>query len=394
MRNVRFTCLLLALCCVLALAGPALAAEVDCDATYCFTAQDFSDGEMPLAGICITELPLPQTGTVMLGSRVLRPGDILTAEQVAMMSFAPVQSREDQQAQMTYLPIYDNRVDQAAVMTLSIRGKENKEPVAQDSTLETYKNLPREGTLLASDPEEQALTYTLVRAPRRGDVELRQDGSYTYTPKKNKVGVDSFTFTATDPGGNVSREATVTVQILKPTDDRQYRDTAGQDCRFAAEWMRNTGLFVAENVGGERCFQPQKEVTRGEFLTMLVEMLELPVEEADAPDWVQPYLEAAIRSGLVSGWQPESFDMAAPVTGAEAAVALQNVLDLDAQQLELPAMEEVPQWAAVSLAVMATNGLELDANAPLTRGEAATTLYKVSRMAATAPGMMVFAMQE
>ena len=127
---------------------------------------------------------------------------------------------------------------------------------------------------------------------------------------------------------------------------------------------------------------------------MLVEMLELPVEEADAPDWVQPYLEAAIRSGLVSGWQPESFDMAAPVTGAEAAVALQNVLDLDAQQLELPAMEEVPQWAAVSLAVMATNGLELDANAPLTRGEAATTLYKVSRMAATAPGMMVFAMQE
>ena len=225
-------------------------------------------------------------------------------------------------------------------------------------------------------------------------MELRQDGSYTYTPKKNKVGVDSFTFTATDPGGNVSREATVTVQILKPTDDRQYRDTAGQDCRFAAEWMRNTGLFVAENVGGERCFQPQKEVTRGEFLTMLVEMLELPVEEADAPDWVQPYLEAAIRSGLVSGWQPESFDMAAPVTGAEAAVALQNVLDLDAQQLELPAMEEVPQWAAVSLAVMATNGLELDANAPLTRGEAATTLYKVSRMAATAPGMMVFAMQE
>ena len=392
MRSIRSLSLVLALCCVLAM--PVMAAEVDCDAVYCFTAQDFSQGDTPIAGICITQLPEPGTGTVMLGSRVLRPGDILTADQVEQMCFTPLRSETDQLAQVTYLPIYDNRVDAAAVMTLSVRGKEDKAPVAQDSTLETYKNLPGQGRLSAADPEEQQLTYTLVRAPRRGDVELHDDGSFTYTPKKNKVGVDSFTFTAADPAGNVSREATVTVQILKPTDARQYRDTVGQDCRFAAEWMRNTGLFVGETVSGALCFQPQKEVTRGEFLTMLVELLELPVEEADAPEWVQPYLDAAIRSGLVSGWQSESFAMDEPITGAEAAVVLQNVLDLDVQQLEMTGSEEVPQWAATSLAVMAANGLELDANQALTRGDAAMTLYKVSRMADTAPGMMVFNMQE
>lgn len=388
MRNVRFICL--ALACVLGLTVPAVAAEVDCDAAYCFTAGDFSETEEPLRGICITGLPESDTGTVMLGSRVLRPGDILTAQQVENMTFQPLRTQEDKVAEVVYLPIFENRVEQAAVMTLSIRGKEDKAPVAQDSALETYKNLSNDGTLLASDPEEQPLTYTLVRQPRRGTVELRQDGSFTYTPKKNKVGVDSFTFTATDPAGNVSREATVTVQILKPAQGQQYRDTQGEDCRFSAEWLRSTGLFAGEQVGGDACFFPAKTVTRGEFLSMLVNLLEIPVEEADAPDWVQPYLDAAIRSGLVSGWQQESFQMTEPITGAEAAVALQNALDLSIGYEELEYPQDVPTWAATSLAVMAANGLELEPYEPLTRGQTAQILYQVSRMAVGAPGTMVF----
>ena len=394
MRNVRFFCLILACCCLLSLAVPALAQEVSCDTVYCFSAGDFNEKEEALAGICITGLPQSSTGTVMLGSRVLRAGDILTAEQVAQMTFQPRQTRQDKCAEVTYLPIYEDRVEPAAVMTLSIRGKEDKAPVAQDSALETYKNLSNDGKLMASDPEEQPLTYTVVRQPRRGEVELREDGSFTYTPKKNKVGVDSFTFTATDPAGNVSREATVTVQILKPMDAQQYRDTAGKDCSFTAEWLRSTGLFTGEQVGDEICFQPDKAVTRGEFLSMLVNLLEIPVEEVDAPQWVQPYLDAAIRSGLVTGWQQESFNMDEPVTGAEAAVALQNALDLSAGYEEMEYTEQAPVWAATSLAVMAANGISLQPEAALTRGEVSQILYQVSRMAIGAPGTMVFNMQK
>ena len=394
MRMTRFACLALTACCLLGMAAPTLAAEVDCDSIYCFTAQDFGDTQEPLAGICITQLPESRTGTVMLGSRVLRPGDILTTQQMEQMTFSPLRTQQDQQAQVVYLPIYENRVEPAAVMTLSIRGKEDKAPVAQDSALETYKNLSNDGKLVASDPEEQPLTYSLVRQPRRGTVELRQDGTFTYTPKKNKVGVDSFTFTAADPAGNVSREATVTVQILKPTDSPQYRDTVGEDYHFTAEWLRSTGLFAGEQVGGEVCFHGEKHVTRGEFLTMLVQMLKIPVEEVDAPQWVQPYLEAAIRSGLVSGWQQESFNMNEPITGAEAAVALQNALDLSAGHEEITYGEEVPTWAATSLAVLAENGLQLEADAPLSRGDVSQILYQVSRMAIGAPGMMVFSMQD
>ena len=394
MRYVRSISLVLAACCLLGFATPGLAAEVDCDTSYCFAQEDFSQGEDPLAGICVTGLPEAETGTVMLGSRVLRAGDILTAQQVDEMIFYPLDTREDRVAEVSYLPIYENRVEQPAVMTLSIRGKENKIPVAQDSTLETYKNLSNDGKLPAFDPEELALTFTVVRQPRRGSVEIREDGTYTYTPKKNKVGVDSFTYTATDPAGNVSREATVTVQILKPTDSKLYRDTAGTDYRFSAEWLKNTGLFSGEEVGGEACFRGSKEVSRGEFLTMLVELLEIPVEEVDAPDWVQPYLDAAIRSGLVAGWQEESFNMDEPITGAETAVALQNALDLSVGHEEINYDDTVPSWAATSLAVMSANGLSLEADAPMTRGEIAQVLYQVSRMAIGAPGMMVFSMQK
>ena len=412
MTKVRFVCLLLALCCALSVPVAALAAQVDCDAIYCFGTGDFSQ-DADLRGICITGLPDSQTGTVMLGSRVIRSGDILAADQLAQLTFSPLRTQTDQEAIITYLPIYENRVETAATMTLSIKGKKDEAPVATDSAVETYKNLPNQGKLSVSDPEGESLTYTVVRQPKRGTVTVSEDGSFTYTPKKNKVGVDSFTFTAADPAGNVSREATVTIQILKPTDSKQYTDTIGTDCRFAAEWLRNTGLFVGETVGGESCFYPEKTVSRGEFVTMLVQTLGIPTEDVsmdaiseDTPHWLKPYLAAAMRAGLTAGL-PEresgSFEADNPITGAEAAVMIQNALDLtisretlESQSTETSADSEntVPAWAAVSLTAMTDNGIVICATEDLTRSDVAQVLYQVSYLSVDAPGMSVIRMQQ
>ena len=364
------------------------AVEVDADNIYCFSAGDFS-GEEQIRGICITSVP--REGTVFLGTRVILPGDILSAQQVEAMTFQPLKTQEDKVAQVGYLPIYENRVEGNQVMTLSIRGREDKAPEAKDSAVETYKNLEYQGKLEVEDPEGKDLTYTLQRSPRRGTVELREDGTFLYTPKKNKVGIDSFTYTATDPAGNVSREATVTVQILKPTDARQYQDT-GADCRFEAEWMRNTGLFVGESVAGEQCFYPQKEVSRGQFLTMLMKSLDMePEKQQDAPTWLQPYLAAAQRAGITANLPDvESWNWEEHITGGEAAVMVQNALDL---QRTTNVSEEDPQWAADALAVMAQHGVELSADAVLTRSQAAKLLYKVSALSVDAPGMAVIRLQ-
>ena len=242
----RSICLMLALLTLLGSAGSATAAEVESGASYCFSPEDFTQ-EGELTGICITDLPKAE-GVLCLGTRVLQPGDILTAEQICQMTFCAAGTETDREVAVGYLPIYKDRVAEESQMTLSILGKEDKAPVAEDLATETYKNLPATGKLKVTDPEGQTMTYTVTRQPKRGTLEIREDGSFTYTPKKNKVGVDSFVYTAADPAGTVSREATVTITILKPSDSRQYQDTLGSDCRFAAEWMRHTGIFSGEHL--------------------------------------------------------------------------------------------------------------------------------------------------
>ena len=401
MLRKRMICLLTALFCVAGLCMGASAAEVDSDSIYCFTQEDFA-GEEELAGICIMELPEAKAGTVMLGSRVLRPGDILTADQVAQMTFAPLQSKEDMTAQVTYLPIYENRVAPSATMTISIRGKENRAPVAEDSAIETYKNLPNKGNLKVTEPEGEKMVFTVARQPKRGSVILNEDGTFEYTPKKNKVGVDSFTYTATDPSGNVSREATVTIQIMKPSDATQYTDTVGSSCRFAAEWMKNTGLFVGEKIGGALCFNENKTVSRGEFLTMMVKSLGVPVDEAlsytgytdEVPAWLKPYLAAAMRAGLTAGLPVSEtgiFGAHESITGGEVAVMLNNAMDLAVSTSSMDEMNtEEPEWAMAAVTAMNENGIAVTATQVMTRGQAAEILYRVSQMAKEIPSLAMY----
>ena len=386
--------------CLLSLAISVTALEVDCDSTYCFSAEDFAGSE-PLVGICITGLPDADTGTVLLGARVLRPGDILTAEQMTKMTFSPLRTEQDQEAVVTYLPIYENRVDTTASTVISVRGKTDQSPIAEDCAVETYKNLPNQGTLKVTDPEGKALTYSVMRQPKRGTVEVRADGTFLYTPKKNKVGVDSFTFTAADPAGNVSREATVTISILKPSDATQYTDTVGSFCRFEAEWMKNTGLFVGEQIGGSQCFREEKSVTKGDFLAMMVKTLGIPVDNNatytgytdHVPGWLQPYLAAAMRSGLTANLpvsETGALGIDEPINSAEAAVMLQNAMDLSVSASAKPVDKEVPDWAASAVMAMNDNGITMDGTSTLNRGQVAVILYKANCLASQAPGLSMY----
>ena len=392
----RFLSLFLICAVMLGLVSSAVAAEVDSDSEYCFGVEDF-DQSQTLVGICITQLPDANLGTVMLGTRVLCSGDILTAEQVEQMTFQPLRTEEDRQATVTYLPIYENRVAPATTMTISIHGKADLAPVAEDAALETYKNLPNSGALPVSDPEGSSLTYTLTRQPRRGQVTIHDDGTYTYTPKKNKVGTDSFTYTATDESGKVSREATVTVTVRKANSKEQYADTMASESRFCAEWLKNTGLFMGETIDGQLCFQPEKTVSRGEFTALLVRALDIPVEDdalytgfADnVPGWLKPYLAAAMRSGLTAGWPlGDKFGANEPISGKEAALLLQNALDLSVTTAA-EAGSETP-WADVAVATLAEHGIVLS-DAPMTRAQMADALYRAKQLAENAPGAQVFA---
>ena len=370
----------LALCA--ALAVPSAAAQNGDRAAFCFSGADFGP---ELTGICVTAAP--EEGLLCLGDRIIRSGDVLTARQLDGLTFFPDENAADT-ASVRYLPMDSDGLQEEAELVLSIRGKKNEAPKAEDSRLETYKNLPNEGLLTVTDPEGDPLTFTLTRLPRRGEVILRDDGSFLYTPGKNKVGTDSFAYTATDAAGNVSGAATVTIEIHKPTDDRLYADTASADCRFEAEWLRNTGLFTGETVNGEFCFSPAESVSRGQFLVMLMEVLDLPVDRRatetgfldESPQWLRPYLAAALRSGIVSGY---------PAGGGVEFRAVQAVSGDEAASMIRGALQFAVPTAAVEGDDNALTPLPMGMD-PLSRADTAKILYGLDRLRREKGGILGF----
>jgi hypothetical protein len=158
---------------------------------------------------------------------------------------------------------------------------------------------------------------------------------------------------------------------------------------------------VGEQIGGQNCFRENQSVSRGEFITMTVKSLGIPVDEDaaftglsdDTPVWLRPYLAAAMRAGLTAGIPLDdkgALGIDDTITGAEAAVMLQNALDLSVSTNSEDKNGDVPQWAAAALSAMQESGFSLNAADQLNRGQVAQLLYHVSTLAEEAPGLSMY----
>lgn len=372
---------------------------VDPTAQFCFSQDDFTSAAAD--GIFLTSVPQEALATVRYGSRVLKAGDALPTEALGDLTLE-AKCVTAQEVTIGYCTLSDGVLSGVQELKLSILPKEDQPPTAEDGSLETYKNIAGSGTLSAADPEGKPLTYNLVKEPKRGSVELHEDGTFTYTPDKNKVGKDSFTYTVTDSGGNTSEEAKISIEIRKPTDKATYADMDGDPDAFYAMWLKEAGLFTGATVGGNLCFEPEKTVSRGEFLVMVMKLVDAQADEtgltsgfsdeAATPVWLQPYIVSALGSGMISGVSSEDgvvFRPEAALSRAEAAVMLQNVLQLPAPTAKTvfseTDAEAVPVWAADATAALSAAGISLGDTAQadaITRREVGKLLYEVSNLIA------------
>lgn len=391
---------LLLLC--LTWSGSALAAaqslEIDAEAVTCLSAETFSDGASTLSGIYVSSVPANSICKIRYGMRNVRAGDVLPVSALDNLTVAPV-SATQAECSLYYRPIYSNGVGIAQELRLSLLRGKNQAPSASDGTLETYKNISNSGTLSVSDPDGDPLQFTLVRAPKRGTVELHDDGTFTYTPLKNKVGKDSFVYTATDSAGNVSNEACIQVRIIKPTDRAVYADLAENE-QYLAVWLREMELYTGKTVAGTLCFSPNEPICRGEFLVMAMHLLGAEPEDAaltsgfadenNTPVWMRPYIVAALRNGIVSGASSEDgviFRPSDALTRSEAAVMMQRLLELPSSEtaaaFSADTETQIPVWARSAVSALDAAGMELDfqlPDAPLTRMEAASMLSQAYRL--------------
>ena len=267
-------------------------------------------------------------------------------------------------------------------------------PLARDIEITTYRDIPYEAQFLATDSEGDDMTYAVANEPRKGTVTI--DGAnFTYTPNSGVTGGDSFTYTATDSAGHVSQLATVTVKIEKTKSGVVYSDTEGSSAAAAAQSLAEAGIFTGAKLGDQYYFEPDRTVSRSEFLAMVLETAGQEVTEVTMtgfcdddviPTWAKAYAAAGVAQGIVQG--KSTVDGAAfrgeeAITFNEAATVLDRVLDLGNVDLEVwyAARETVPSWAAQAVGNMeALNVLQVGSfgsqsmeNA-VTRGDAAQML--------------------
>ncbi|MCG3204488.1 MAG: hypothetical protein KCHDKBKB_01203 [Elusimicrobia bacterium] len=89
---------------------------------------------------------------------------------------------------------------------------ENQPPVAASHAETTLINTPITIPLIATDPDGDPLTFSIVTGVSNGSLEQVLGDAVTYTPNLNFTGTDSFTFIAND-GFADSNEATMLIMV-------------------------------------------------------------------------------------------------------------------------------------------------------------------------------------
>ncbi len=117
----------------------------------------------------------------------------------------------------------------------------NQPPVANSQSVAMDEDVPQKITLTGSDPDRNALRYTIINRPAHG--RLTGDApDLTFVPDKDYFGSDSFTFKVND-GAAESAPATVTVAIKSVNDTPllnvpiEQKVTAGNALNFAVSAM-------------------------------------------------------------------------------------------------------------------------------------------------------------
>jgi len=105
----------------------------------------------------------------------------------------------------------DSNVAIVSISVIKVHGG-NHTPVAQNQSVSTNEATPKAITLLATDSDEDTLTYQVIVQPAQGTLS-GSPPSVTYTPSSGYRGPDSFTFKAND-GKVDSNTATVSITVV------------------------------------------------------------------------------------------------------------------------------------------------------------------------------------
>lgn len=181
-----------------------------------------------------------------------------------------------------------------------------------------------------------------------------------------------------------------------PEKSRYYNDIS--EYKWAEEAINSlTDKKILSGTGDGR-YKPQNNVTREEFLKMLIASLDLPMiksdikfKDVDENAWFYEYVSTGVEVGIISGIGENLFGSGQPITRADMAVMLERTskisgieLKANADYIEFADNTEIPEYAksSVEKVQMASiiNGYTDKTFKPsktATRAESAVVIYKM-----------------
>lgn len=177
-----------------------------------------------------------------------------------------------------------------------------------------------------------------------------------------------------------------------PPVERSYSDIQGHWAETEIKQASEYGIITGYPDG---TFKPEKNVTRAEFMVMLMNALkskqvgaELPfTDTTEIGAWAKTAVSQAFQSGIVRGYQDGRFRPDAYLTRAEMVKMVANALDVSTEIHDAaPFADEntIPSWAKASVAVLKERGIvkgmganEFKPNAKTTRVEVIVLLMNM-----------------
>lgn len=358
-----------------------------------FSSEDFDStlGVGDLAYITVTALPDPEEGVLKLGGIDVSLEQVIPRGSMQYLRF--VAAQDSSGGSFSFRGSSDGWTATDVVCTVNFLDRINFAPVTAPIELETVSGVSATASLVGEDPEDDSVTFQIVEYPEHGTLSV-SGSKVVYTPAEGYTGRDSFSYTATDVYGNVSRTAETTIMVDRNKVGFVYADMNGNPAHAAAVKLAAQGIVSHENVAGVYYFSPEKAVTRADFTVMLAMAAGLEPDKSATvtpfsddeliPAQQKPYILAAWRSGLtpIGG----EFKPAEELTRSETALMIAKLLELNSDDsLSVFAdAPSVPKEAVGAFAALYENGImqPLDSgllapNDTLTREQAAVMLLNV-----------------
>ncbi len=367
-----------------------------------FSEKDFSRAVgCAVNSITITALPPATDGTLYYGNAPVAANQMISSTGLSLLKFVPSANcksssfrfKADSEYSIQCLLKYTESANSAPVISSS----KDTLPVWTQQDITTY------GTLSASDPDGDTMTFEIIKYPERGILELTDtsNGNYRYTPMNGIIGDDSFVFVVRDEWGNYSAESTVTIDIDEAAADLVFADMEGHWAYNAALVMSANGAMEVDSHGGQLYFNPDAEITREDFLVTVMKALgagdiepcSTVFEDNSAISTnASGYIARAYELGIIKGSEENDhlcFRPKESITRAEAAVILNAIIGADEPET-LPVFADsstVPTWAKGSMYALSDAGIfkgtgsgNISPNDVLSRAQTAQILLTVKKI--------------